>query len=522
MPFPRSSGILLHPTSFPGPYGIGDLGAPARQFIDFLVQSGQHIWQILPLGPTDYGNSPYMSFSAMAGNPLLISLDRLVEQNLLSADDLATCPDFDPDFIEFDAVIAWKEPLLKQACLRFQSLASVQEQEAFAAFCEAKAHWLEDYALFMALLATQPEPLWCNWPTPIRDRHPDALAQARLDLATEIHVQKVLQFMFFQQWLALKAYANQYGIQIFGDIPIYVSLNSSDVWANPQFFQLDEAKQPIFVAGVPPDYFSETGQRWGNPLYDWKTLEADGFAWWIQRMQGCLELSDCIRIDHFRGFESYWAVPAEEETAVKGAWLYGPGAKLFTAIQDALGKLPIIAEDLGAIDQAVLDLRDQFEFPGMKILQFAFSSDSANPYLPFNAVPNSVVYTGTHDNDTTVGWYTSATDYERQRFERYVGDMADGPAWAMIRIVMSSVANQAIVPLQDVCSLGTNARMNLPGTAEGNWRWRYRSEALSSDYSDRLRDMTEIYGRYIPVPPQEPEAEESIAQEHKELSLQSQ
>jgi 4-alpha-glucanotransferase len=509
MPFPRASGILLHPTSFPGPYGIGDLGEPARQFIDFLVESGQNLWQILPLGPTDYGNSPYMSFSAMAGNPLLISLDSLVVQNLLSHTDLENYPDFDPDFIEYDRVIAWKMPLLRQACQQFFESAPPKQKLQFEAFCTAKAGWLEDYALFMALRETQSEGLWNAWPDPLRDRHPAALAQARQDLAGIIDYHKYLQFEFFRQWAELRQYANQHRIQILGDIPIYVSLNSADVWSNPEFFQLDAEKQPIVVAGVPPDYFSETGQRWGNPLYDWKHLEAIDFTWWIERLRGSLELVDLIRIDHFRGFESYWAVPAEEETAIKGVWLYGPGARLFTAIQEALGDLPIVAEDLGEIDDAVLELRDQFGFPGMKILHFAFGSDRHNPYLPFNTTPNSVIYTGTHDNDTTVGWYTAASDHEQRRFEQYVGGIGpQGVAWEMIRIAMSSVANQAIIPLQDICSLGTNARMNTPGTAEGNWRWRYRADALQPEYRDRLREITEIYGRYTPPPPEpEPEAE---------------
>ncbi|MGB8703189.1 MAG: 4-alpha-glucanotransferase [Thermosynechococcaceae cyanobacterium] len=508
MPFPRTSGILLHPTSFPGPYGIGDLGASARQFIDFLARSGQSLWQILPLGPTGYGNSPYMCYSAMAGNPLLISLDDLAEQGLLDEWDLTHHPDFDPDFIDFDAVMAWKMPLLRKASLRFKDQALPEVRSQFADFCQAKAHWLEDYALFMALLETRPEPLWSDWPVPLRDRDPDALHQARLELAVEIGAQQFWQFEFFRQWTALRNYANDNDIQVFGDIPIYVSHNSADVWANPQLFQLDEDKQPKSVAGVPPDYFSVTGQRWGNPLYDWDVLKEAGFAWWIMRFRDCLELVDLIRIDHFRAFDTYWSVPAEEETAVNGEWLQGPGAPFFVAVRDALGSLPIIAEDLGDIGPSVLELRDEFEFPGMKILHFAFGSDANNPYLPFRVTPNSVVYTGTHDNDTTCGWYEAASDYERGRFLQYLGCTGpDGIAWDMIRVAMSSVANQAIVPLQDVCSLGTDARMNTPGTAEGNWRWLYRAEALTQEYGDRLRDMALIYGRYEPKPPK-PESQE--------------
>jgi 4-alpha-glucanotransferase len=505
MPFPRTSGILLHPTCFPGPDGIGDLGWPARQFIDFLANSGQEIWQILPLGPTGYGNSPYMSFSAIAGNPLLISLELLVEQGWLGSEDLRYRPGFDPDFIEFDRVIAWKMPLLHRAGLTFREHASAKQQTQFDSFCRIKAHWLDDFAVFMALLEANPGSVWTDWPQPLRDRDENALKQVHQDLADEIYCQKFMQFEFFRQWAALKEYANQSHIQVFGDIPIYVAFNSSDVWANPHLFQLDADKQPIVVAGVPPDYFAETGQRWGNPLYDWKTLESTGFVWWIIRLRESLELVDLLRIDHFRGFADYWAVPAEEETAKNGKWMEGPGAKLFTAIHDALGNLPIIAEDLGDIDQSVIDLRHQFDFPGMKILHFAFGGGSDNPFLPFNISPNSVVYTGTHDNDTTLGWYEAAPDYERERFHQYLGcNGSDGIVWDFIRLALSSVANQAIIPLQDLCSLGTDARMNLPGTAEGNWRWRYRPEALTGAYSDRLRSLTQIYGRYHEYPKPDP------------------
>jgi 4-alpha-glucanotransferase len=491
MPFPRTSGILLHPTCFPGPDGIGDLGEPARQFIDFLADSGQEIWQILPLGPTGYGNSPYMSFSAIAGNPLLISLDLLAEQGWLSPEDLHRRPGFDLDFIEFDRAIAWKMPLLRKASLTFRDKASVKQQTQFESFCHVKAHWLEDFALFMAILEAKPGTVWTDWPKPLRDRDEEALQQARQDFGDEIHCQKFMQFEFFRQWTALKEYANQNHIQVFGDIPIYVAFNSSDVWANPHLFQLDAEKQPIVVAGVPPDYFAETGQRWGNPLYDWAVLEATGFVWWIIRLREGLELVDLLRIDHFRGFANYWAVPAEEETAENGKWIDGPGAKLFNAIHDALGNLPIIAEDLGDIDQSVIDLRHQFGFPGMKILHFAFGGGSDNPF---------------HDNDTTLGWYKTAPDYERERLHQYLGcNGSDGIVWDLIRLALSSVANQAIIPFQDLCSLGTDARMNLPGTAEGNWGWRYRPEALTEEYSDRLRALTQIYGRYHDRPKADPQ-----------------
>lgn len=501
MPFPRTSGILLHPTCFPGPDGIGDLGEPARHFIDFLAESGQQIWQILPLGPTGFGNSPYMSFSAIAGNPLLISLDVLVDQGWLNPEELHHRPGFDPDYVEFDRVMAWKMPLLHRASHNFKDRAAAEHQSQFESFCHTASHWLEDFSLFMALLETNPGTSWTDWPKPLRDRDRDALQQARIDLAEEIHAQKFMQFEFFRQWSALKSYANQHQIQIMGDVPIYVSFNSSDVWSHPHFFQLDEHKQPTAVAGVPPDYFAETGQRWGNPLYDWEALESAGFVWWIIRLREGLELADIMRIDHFRGFANYWAVPAEEETAMNGQWIDGPGEKLFNAIRDALGRLPIVAEDLGDIDQSVIDLRHQFEFPGMKILQFAFGGDYDNPFLPFNISHNSVMYTGTHDNDTTLGWYESASEEERQRLHRYLGcSGSDGIVWDMIRVVLSSVANQAIIPLQDLCSLGSNARMNMPGTSEDNWAWRYRPEALTQEYRDRLQSLTKIYGRYHPYP----------------------
>ncbi len=499
MPFPRSSGILLHPTSFPGRYGMGDLGAAAREFVDFLQDSGQHLWQILPLGPTGYGNSPYMSYSAIAGNPLLISLDSLLEQNLLNDADLLNIPDFDPDFVEFEQVTAWKWPLLHRAAKRFKTTKPSELRPDFDKFCLEKAHWLEDYALFMSLLEANGYLSWNEWPAEIRDRQPDAMAQSRLKLAEPIFHHKFLQFEFFRQWQNLKAYANDHQVQIFGDIPIYVSFNSVDVWANSQLFQLTPEKDPIVVAGVPPDYFSVTGQRWGNPLYDWDVMERNGFEWWTFRIRACLEMVDMLRIDHFRGLEAYWAIPATEETAVNGEWVPGPSAKLFEALDDALGTLPIIAEDLGDIDQAVLDLRDQFAFPGMKILHFAFGDTADNPYLPFNVTPNSVIYTGTHDNDTTIGWYENASDYVKQRFHDYLGCTGpDGIAWDMIRLAYSSVANQAIVPLQDVLNLGSNARMNLPGTVTDNWRWRYRHESLTPEYRDRLKHMALTYGRYRP------------------------
>ncbi|MCZ8119106.1 MAG: 4-alpha-glucanotransferase [Microcystis sp. LE18-22.4A] len=498
MAFSRSSGILLHPTSHPGRYGIGELGREAYQFIDFLAQSGQKLWQILPLGPTGYGNSPYMSFSAIAGNHLLISLDLLREKNLLSEADFEDIPDFPLDQVDFDKLIAWKIPLLRKAASNFVKGSDTILYKQFAGFCAGNADWLEDYALFMALSHAYPGKVWMEWPTEIRERHWGALETPKQELQEEIFLHKFLQFEFFEQWLALKRYANSLGIEIIGDIPIYVSHNSADVWANPQVFRLDpQTGNPLEVAGVPPDYFSETGQLWGNPLYNWDYLKNTGFDWWVRRLKAVLSLVDIIRIDHFRGLEAYWAVAFGQENAINGRWLKAPGYDLFNTIGARLGKLPIIAEDLGDIDQAVLDFRDHFAFPGMKILHFAFGGDAGNPYLPFNVERNCVIYTGTHDNNTTVGWFQdNANDYEKARLYQYLGaPSGQGVAWDLIRLAYSSVANQAIVPLQDVLGLGSDARMNTPSVAEGNWSWRYRQEALTGEYSERLRDLVNLFGR---------------------------
>lgn len=498
MAFSRSSGILLHPTSHPGRYGIGELGREAYQFIDFLAQSGQKLWQILPLGPTGYGNSPYMSFSAIAGNHLLISLDILREKNLLSEADFEDIPDFPLDQVDFERLIAWKIPLLRKAASNFVKGSDTILYKQFAGFCAGNADWLEDYALFMALSHAYQGKPWMEWPTEIRERHWGALETPKQELQEEIFLHKFLQFEFFEQWLALKRYANSLGIEIIGDIPIYVSHNSADVWANPQVFRLDpQTGNPLEVAGVPPDYFSETGQLWGNPLYNWDYLKNTGFDWWVRRLKAVLSLVDIIRIDHFRGLEAYWAVAFGQENAINGHWLKAPGYDLFNTIGARLGKLPIIAEDLGDIDQAVLDFRDHFAFPGMKILHFAFGGDAGNPYLPFNVERNCVIYTGTHDNNTTVGWFQdNANDYEKARLYQYLGaPSGQGVAWDLIRLAYSSVANQAIVPLQDVLGLGSDARMNTPSVAEGNWSWRYRQEALTGEYSERLRDLVNLFGR---------------------------
>lgn len=497
-PFPRCSGILLHPTSFPSPFGIGELGKEAYQFIDFLAASGQKFWQVLPLGPTGYGNSPYSSYSAMAGNPLLISLERLKDQDLLTdADIWDDLPQFSSEEVEFDRVIAYKIPLLKKACDQFKQKAKPELQQEFREFCENKASWLEDYALYMAFKEQFNWESWYLWESEIAQRQPDVMAAWRRKLPAEIFFYKFLQFEFFHQWKDLKRYANEKQVYIIGDIPVYVAHDSADVWSHPEIFCLDlKTGLPAGQAGVPPDYFSETGQLWGNPVYLWKRLEADNFAWWVQRFEGLLDCVDVIRIDHFRGFEGFWQVKMGEKTAVKGKWVKAPGDALFTVVNETLGTLPIIAEDLGVITPEVEALRDKFEFPGMKVLQFAFGSDPGNPFLPFNYVRNSVVYTGTHDNDTTVGWYETIPDWERESVLRYLGTIdSEGIHWSLIRLALSSIANIAIIPLQDVLGLDSKSRMNLPGKAEGNWGWRYQSDALKTELSDQLSGLIYVYGR---------------------------
>jgi 4-alpha-glucanotransferase len=499
MPFSRASGILLHPTCFPSRFGIGDLGPQAYRFLDFLARSAQRIWQILPLGPTGYGNSPYMCYSAMAGNPLLISLEGLRDDGLLTDEDLANFPELPLDPIDFDRVEQLKLPLLQKACANFKNRATPEQQEEFQKFCDRAAYWLDDYALFIALKnQVYNGANWNEWDEDLAGRNPQALAIWRDKLKDEIFFRKYLQFEFFHQWSALKQYANERHIQIMGDIPIYVAHDSSDVWAHPTIFCLDEeTRKPTLMAGVPPDYFSATGQLWGNPVYNWEKLQKTDFIWWMQRFHAILDFVDLIRIDHFRGFQAYWGVPGDEETAINGEWLEAPGEAFFERLEKELGKLPIIAEDLGTITAEVEALRDKFEFPGMKILHFAFDSGKDNPYLPFNYhSSNFVVYTGTHDNDTTVGWYEQRSDRDNQRVWDYLGcSRGEGINWDLIRLALSTNAKDAIFPLQDILGLGSTARMNAPGKAEGNWSWRYHPEALRDDLSDRLRWYTQVYGR---------------------------
>ncbi|MEZ4511027.1 MAG: 4-alpha-glucanotransferase [Chloroflexota bacterium] len=499
MRFERAAGVLLHPTSLPGRYGIGDLGNEAYRFVDFLVEARQAYWQILPLGPTGYGDSPYQSFSAFAGNPLLISPDMLVRDGYLPQTAVSTPPPFPADAVDFGWVIDYKTKLFQQAYEYFREKGTAVQQAAFAQFCTDQANWLDDYALFMALKNAHVDHeggVWTHWPRDIARREPKAMAAWREKLADEIARHKFLQFHFFNQWLALKQYANDKGVKIIGDIPIFVAFDSADVWSNPSLFYLNDDGSPSVIAGVPPDYFSETGQRWGNPLYRWDVMAANNYAWWVKRLTMTFTQADIVRIDHFRGFEAYWEIPAEEETAVVGRWVTAPGISFFQSIQQQLGELPIIAEDLGVITEGVRAMRDTFDFPGMKILQFAFGGELNSEFLPYNfKTTNCVVYTGTHDNETTVGWYQNANDREKDHVRRYLAVSGQDIAWDMIRLAWGSVADTAVCTMQDLMSLDNTARMNFPGKVGGYWCWRYQPRQLTDQIKFRLREMTELYGR---------------------------
>ena len=506
MSFPRASGILLHPTSLPGPFGIGDLGDEAFGFIDFLAAGGQSLWQVLPLGPTGYGDSPYQCFSAFAGNQLLISPSRLIEAGLLSNEDLESPPRFRASRVDFGRVIAYKKTVLEKAFDNYKRAPEGALQTQFVHFCQTSDWWLEDYALFRALKDAHGGVAWTDWEPRFAARDGDALASAREVLRDRIAAEKFSQFLFFKQWSALKSHCRERGITIIGDAPIFVAFDSADVWAHPEMFKLDSRRQPIVVAGVPPDYFSKTGQLWGNPIYDWNAMRATGFRWWIDRLRATLQTVDILRIDHFRGFAACWEVPGQDRTAQRGRWVEVPGRELFTILSNTFGEMPIIAEDLGVITADVEALRDDFGFPGMRVLQFAFRGDSKTIDLPHNYVRNSVVYTGTHDNDTTIGWFNSkagagstrnAQEIERERAYclEYLDSDGSEIHWDMIRAAWASVANTAVVPLQDVLGLGSRARMNLPASERGNWQWRFKAGALTSKISDRLRELTVLYGR---------------------------
>lgn len=504
---PRASGILLHPTSLPGPFGIGDLGPQAEAFLDFLVETGQHWWQMLPVGPTGFGNSPYQSPSSFAGNPSLISPELLAEDGLLSPDDWANLPERDGDSVPFEAVTIAKDQLLRRAFQWFP-----WNDAKFQQYLGAESFWLEDYALFEALKEAHGLSAWKEWEPDIAARRPEAVRQWQERLADEIRFQKFVQFTFARQWDRLRALCRQRQISLIGDLPIFVALDSADVWARPDLFELDAERQPTAVAGVPPDYFSATGQLWGNPLYRWEAHAGEGYAWWIARLKATTDRFDLVRLDHFRGFEAYWAVVAGAPTAATGRWMPGPGVEFLQAVQQALGGLPLLAEDLGVITPEVEALRDQFELPGMRVLQFAFGDDAkACDYLPYSYIHHCVVYTGTHDNDTTVGWFrgsgqdTTQSDEvkaaEREFVLRYTGTSGAEIHWDLIRLALASVADTAIIPLQDLLGLDSSARMNVPGRPTGNWHWRLRPGQLDASTRERLADLTAVYNRWNgPVP----------------------
>jgi len=491
----RASGILLHPTSLPGDYGIGTLGKSAFSFIDFLEQSRQSYWQILPLGPTGYADSPYQCFSAHAGNPNLISLEELVKEKWLSQSDLVGLPDFDPDSVDFGLIQETRLPLLQKAFAVFRDRADQTTKLKYRNFLKETYSWLEDFALYMAIKSHYENKPWYQWDTDVKKRDPDVLKRYQDQLKEEIAFHKFLQYQFFRQWNAVKEYAHKKNVLIIGDIPLYIALDSADAWSNTGIFEFDEELNPIRVGGVPPDYFSETGQLWGNPLFRWQDARDTVYSWWEERIRTNLALFDIIRIDHFRGFAAYWAVPYGETTAIKGTWVTGPGKDFFHAMTQRFDHLPIIAEDLGVITPDVEDLRDSFGFPGMKILEFAFDSKEANDYLPYNFPRNCLVYTGTHDNDTVNGWFAAASDEDRQFAMDYLGISCDSIHWELIRLAMASVANTAVIPMQDLLGLGSEGRMNIPGTTSDNWKWRAREEDFSEGLADRLARMSALYGR---------------------------
>ena len=507
MNFPRASGILLHPTSLPGDYGIGDIGPKAFEFVDFLVRSDQTYWQILPLGPTGYGDSPYQCFSAFAGNPLLISPEKLVEDGLLSdgltqsvsshLQPFATADGSDK--VDFGSVYDWKDTILPEAYKNFHPTTSVDFRGKFEIFVQDNAAWLDDYALYKAIKTSQGQKAWYQWPDELKLRIPDTLKTEAERLYEEIQAERFYQSLFYSQWHELKEYANKHGVIIVGDMPIFIALDSSDVWCNQEKFKLNDDGLPKVVAGVPPDYFSETGQLWGNPIYDWDAMRADNFGWWTARVAFVLKTVDVIRLDHFIGFSRNWEVPGGDKTAENGKWVNVPGRELFSVLGQRLGEIPIIAEDLGASTPNVEELRDAFGFPGMRILQYAFSGDAKNRDMPHNYIRNCVAYTGTHDNDTAVGWYRSASKTERALCRKYLHVGGREIHWDMIRAVQASVANTAIVPAQDILGLGTEARMNTPATDAGNWEWRLDNSSLADETADTLREISESFGRAIEI-----------------------
>jgi 4-alpha-glucanotransferase len=505
MPLDRSSGLLLHISSLDSAGGIGDFGPAAFAFADFLAAAKQRLWQVLPLNPVGYGSSPYSSISAFAGNPLLISLEVLVEWGWLAAAELASyvaATGTHPARVDFEEVRRVKMPLLEQAAERFVANPTPEQWQAFETYCSDNAAWLDDFVLFNVLRGQYASAAWSTWPQEIAHRRPEALSRLRNELAAQLQVERVIQFAFDRQWEALRRYCHERGIQFIGDVAIFVSYDSSDVWTHPDLFELRDDLSPIRVSGVPPDYFSQTGQRWGNPLYRWDVLRERNCDWWVDRIRRAHAMYDIIRLDHFRGFAAYWAIPAEEETAIHGKWVKCPGAELFARLVEALGPIPFIAEDLGLITPDVDQLRYQFDYPGMRILQFGFGDRGAHNYLPHRYEPNTVVYTGTHDNDTTAGWWaTGANERERAAVRVYTGTSGDQPiVWPLIRAAAESVADTCIFPLQDILSLGSEARMNTPAATGDNWSWRFTRGAIRTEHAEQLAALTELTDRDLVSP----------------------
>jgi len=507
--FPRLSGILLHPISLPSRGGIGDFGPGAYEFIDFLALARQGLWQVLPLNPPANGNSPYSSTSAFAGNPLLISLERLAENRWIEKSKLDGLPEA-VGRIDYDEVQRYKLPLLREAANNFGERAVQDAKARFEKFCSENSWWLEDFVLYDALRERYQKQCWKDWPNGLARREEKALSAARAELAPEMAAGRIIQFFFYEQWRALRRYCAEKSIRVVGDIAIFVDYDSADVWANRDLFRLKDDLEPEFVSGVPPDAFSATGQRWGNPLYNWDAMRARGYQWWINRLRWAAQTCDFIRLDHFRGFAQFWEIPAHDETAMNGRWVDGPRDELFNKVRDALGGLPFFAEDLGFITPDVNELRERHNIPGMAVLQFGFGDPGAHIYLPHRLTPDRVVYTGTHDNDTTVGWWKTATDHERRAVEAYMGSCADGVNWAFIRAALTSPASFAVYPLQDVLGVGSEGRMNTPSKHEGNYHWRFSERALNSDLAQRLSALSEVTDR-LPQHVHVPAAEDFVA-----------
>lgn len=501
MSFPRATGILLHPTSLPARGGIGDFGPAAYAFADFLHSAKQGLWQVLPLGPLGYGNSPYSSTSAFAGNPLLISLERLADRGWIERKKVDQFPDR-PGAVEYEAIFPAKLPLIAEAARNFTKTATRPLRASFDEFCRQNAWWLDDFVLFDELRSRKKLAPWNQWPRELMLRDPEALKKTREELAPELAMRSAIQFAFYEQWRALRHYCAQRSIRMVGDIAIFVNYDSADVWTHPELFRLDASRNPQVVSGVPPDFFSQTGQRWGNPLYRWDVMKQTGYKWWIDRLRWVTQNCDYIRLDHFRGFDQFWEIPANEPTAINGKWVDGPKDDLFIAVREALGGLPFFAEDLGYITPEVEALRAKLQIPGMAVLQFGFADAGAHIYLPHRFIANKVVYTGTHDNDTIIGWWNSAASAEeRQHAEAYFGRPSDGINWAFIRAAQTSVASLSVVPLQDILGLGSEGRMNTPSLYGGNWKWRFDPAALTSALADKLARLAEITDR-LPQPPE--------------------